>query len=103
MAISSIASTRASSTAGGSATGLPYRWVRTWRGEVWSSAPRSPASIRRTISGLAEPPPAAEGPAEQVHRLVLGQQGSLGQQRVQVVGEVPHPAPRIYRRPLGPA
>jgi hypothetical protein len=46
---------------------------------------------------------AAEGPAEQVHRLGRGQQVTLGQQCVEVVGEVPHPAARVHRHPLGPA
>jgi hypothetical protein len=55
------------------------------------------------VGRILERHAAAEGPAEQVYRLALGQQAALGQQRVEVVGEVPHPAARVHRGPLGPA
>ena len=45
----------------------------------------------------------AQRPAQQVHRRPAGQQAGLGQQGVQVVGEVPHAAPGVHRYALGPA
>src|SRR5580693_3469397 len=58
MTICSIASTSSSSSPAESWNGgLPYSAVSTLRGEAGSPVPRSPSAIRRTISGLAVPPP----------------------------------------------
>jgi hypothetical protein len=52
--------------------------------------------VNRVLQGNT----AAERPAEQVHLLTDRHQIASGQQRMQVIGEVPQPATRVDRCPL---